>query len=193
MSPPIPPVCPSSPLTLQRLVSAKPSPRSMSVPSDLHRGRPPELAARILCAAISGLPTPPIPGGTKQAWPLRQRSSLQGLWHHHEEPAWGREKPQHIRKGSRCHHVTHTPTMLSPSTCQHCNANTGEHPHVLLRASGKITWVLLKSTALSTNHQRLWTVRTAWSCMTLLAVHHPVQSIPLAFNSYLGDTLLPGS
>lgn len=29
----------------------------MSVPSDLHRGSPPELAARILCAAISA------PGG----------------------------------------------------------------------------------------------------------------------------------
>lgn len=34
----------------------------MSVPSDLHRGRPPELAARILCAAISSPLTPVYQG-----------------------------------------------------------------------------------------------------------------------------------
>lgn len=46
----------------------------MSVPSDLHRGSPPELAARILCAAISApymamaslpaMETPVSPRGT---------------------------------------------------------------------------------------------------------------------------------
>lgn len=82
---------PSTPLTSQRLVSAKPSLRSMSVPSDLHRGRPPELAARILCAAISGLPTPVVPGSARWPWPLRDRSQLQGPRCHLGEPAWGRE------------------------------------------------------------------------------------------------------
>jgi len=81
-------------------------------------------------------------------------------------------KPQHVSKGSRPHHATHMLTMVSPGTHRPCSANTGEHPHVLHKASQKITQVLPRSTALPTNHHGLW-VGTAWSCTMLLVATTP--------------------
>lgn len=69
------------PLTSHRLLSEKPSLRSMSVPSDLQRSRPLELAARILCAAILSSPrawtvlgghgSSTHPGDTTAPWAAR--------------------------------------------------------------------------------------------------------------------------
>lgn len=66
----------------------------MSVPSDLHRGSPPELAARILCAAISA------PGGHYMAMgtPVSPRGTSLG----------DRDEGQGVRKAPGAPHATRT-------------------------------------------------------------------------------------
>lgn len=153
----------------------------MSVPSDLHRGRPPELAARILCAAISVLPTPVLPLGSHGLFVSEDGYGDPAVTLGNQP---GREKqtPEHQQRLiflSMSHHTAHTPVMLSPGARQPCGADTREHPHVLIKNIKKDNLSVPNKHSTAYKSPRALANKDTRVSDDATAGHYPVQSTPL--------------